>query len=75
MVGEKPYYLAYLLRLWATTCDDDVVWRASLESPATGQRTGFASLEELCDYLRRRTAGSSDGGKGVTNTEVDRDQP
>ncbi|MBN1219857.1 MAG: hypothetical protein JXM69_13090 [Anaerolineae bacterium] len=45
-------YLSYLLRLWQT--DNKPTWRASLES-LTGERQGFASLEELFDYLKTQT--------------------
>jgi hypothetical protein len=30
-------------------------WRASLESTRTGERRGFASLDELFDFLREQT--------------------
>jgi hypothetical protein len=29
-------------------------WRASLESPHTGERWGFADLEEMVAFLRRQ---------------------
>jgi hypothetical protein len=43
-------YRSYLLRLW---CADtlDRCWRASLEDPRTGERIGFASLEQLFAFL------------------------
>lgn len=44
-------YLSYLLRLWETTDGEDVIWRASLESPGSGQREGFASLQRLMEFL------------------------
>lgn len=52
-------YLSYLLRLWQES-DEAVVgreaplWRASLTSPATGERVGFASLEGLVTYLQEQ---------------------
>jgi hypothetical protein len=70
MAREQPDYLSYLLRLWSTRDDDVVMWRALLESPHGGQRKGFASLDELFEYLRRRTGVSSDQGKEVMGTEV-----
>jgi hypothetical protein len=45
-------YLSYLLRLWQTSNGEKQVWRASLESPGTGERQGFASLEALFDFLQ-----------------------
>jgi hypothetical protein len=29
-------------------------WRASLHDPHTGERVGFASVEEMFDFLQRR---------------------
>lgn len=78
---EQPDYLSYLLRLWQVRSDEDVhqsaekpVWRASLESALTGERKGFASLDDLFDFLRAQTGVPSglniDGGekkKGETD--------
>lgn len=46
-----PSYLSYLLRLWQAGHRDNPVWRASLESPMTGERRGFANLKELFAFL------------------------
>jgi hypothetical protein len=40
-----------LLRLWRADELGSAQWQASLEIPETGQRIGFASLEELFGYL------------------------
>jgi hypothetical protein len=62
-------YQSYLLRLWQESagepaavelvdCDEPralPLWRASLESPGTGERHGFASLEDLYAYLDKKT--------------------
>ena len=53
MYGEPRSYLSYLLRLWQTRQDGTLVWRASLQSPDTGERQGFASLEALLVFLRQ----------------------
>ncbi len=45
------HHLSYLLRLWRTEGLRDSEWRASLEIPETGQRIGFANLEQLFAYL------------------------
>ena len=57
MTTERPGYLAYLLRLWRVNDDGKPVWRASLESPHTGERHGFANLEALFDFLEEKTGG------------------
>jgi hypothetical protein len=68
---EQPDYLSYLLRLWRVNSDrespravEKLVWRASLESSLTGERRGFASLEDLFDFLQGQTGIVSDADKG-----------
>jgi hypothetical protein len=64
MSEEPPRYLAYMLRMWQATCDGGLAWRASLESPHTGERQGFADLRALFEFLERRlddAAPPSDG--------------
>lgn len=50
-------YLAYMLRLWRAETKDGPVWRASLESPHTGERARFAGLEALFAFLVEKTGG------------------
>ena len=67
-MSEQRRYLAYLLRLWQdsaghTSCGEHPpadraqcsrpLWRASLESPRSGERRGFASLDELFAFLEK----------------------
>ena len=52
MTTEQQHYLAYMLRLWQVSNNGEPIWRASLESPHTGERKGFASLDDLFDFLR-----------------------
>ena len=47
----SPHRLSYLLRLWRTDGAGSFCWQASLENPETGERIGFASLEQLFAYL------------------------
>ena len=49
-----PYH-SYLLRLWPATVQGQIVWRASLENPHTGERLGFADLERLFAFLQDQT--------------------
>lgn len=53
MPTEPPDYRAYLLRLWLASAEHNGsgAWRASLENSHTGERLGFASLEQLFAYL------------------------
>jgi hypothetical protein len=55
MTTQEPRYLAYMLRLWQVRNNDEMVWRASLEDPHTGERRGFGSLEMLVAFLREQT--------------------
>jgi hypothetical protein len=53
----RKTYIAYLVRMWRvkeTAAGEGIgAWRASLESPQTGKRIGFGSIEELFTYLRQ----------------------
>jgi hypothetical protein len=46
-------YISYLLRLWPVQSEGTTIWRASLESPHTGERRGFASLADLFAFLEQ----------------------
>ena len=71
MRKDRPTYLAYLLRLWRVNDaeqrgeKDDDGWRASLQDPHTGQRVGFAGLQELSVYLADAIRKTSAGGRSV----------
>jgi hypothetical protein len=65
---ETQNYFAYLLRLWRESGgdlprDESTRWRASLQDPHSGERVGFASLEELFSFLRRETANERFGSQ------------
>ena len=62
MAKKQTIYLAYLLRLWRVKEKGKTTWRASLQSPQTRERRGFASLDTLFDFLRQQTDVSSDSG-------------
>jgi hypothetical protein len=71
---EKRRYISFLLRFFETESKGALVWRASLESSGTGERWGFASLDELFAFLRQQTAGTSDSsaGKGEAGRQDER---
>ena len=50
-MSRQQRYLSYMLRLWETSNGETQIWRASLESPGSGQRRGFASLQGLMAFL------------------------
>jgi hypothetical protein len=55
-----PDYLAYLLRLWRMQGEGAAGWLASLTSPDSGERHGFAGLDDLFLFLQRKTGTGSD---------------
>jgi hypothetical protein len=77
MMKQPPGYLSYLLRLWQSGHKDKAVWRASLESPMTGERLGFTNLQDLCTFLEAQTDGEAnrgfemdDGDERVVDEEI-----
>ena len=59
MKDKSPNYLSYLLRLWGAGKGTESTWRASLESPMTGERHGFASLNDLFAFLQAQVDGQT----------------
>ena len=55
MKKQQRRYHSYLLRLWQTSNGKKQIWRASLESPGSGERQGFASLKDLYGFLCTQT--------------------
>ncbi len=54
MSDEPDGYQTYVLRLWRARCQGEWQWRASLESPSTGERQLFAGLRPLFFYLNEQ---------------------
>ncbi len=71
MDREEPDHIAYLLRMWRANGEEKVAWRASLESPRTGRRVGFAGLDELFTFLRF----ISTAQELEARTSMDQEQP
>ena len=57
---EQSRYQSYLLRLWQTSDGKKTIWRASLQSPNSEERQGFASLEELMSFIKAQAEQSED---------------
>lgn len=55
MTERQRPYLAYLLRLWQVREKGQIAWRASVENAHTGEKVGFAHLDQLVAFLRERT--------------------
>lgn len=54
MTDKHPIYYAYLLRVWRDGPDNP--WRATLEDPHTGDVIGFATIEQLYDFIQSQVA-------------------
>ena len=52
--GKTEKYLSFVLRMW---CDGKQGgrWLSSLQNPITGERIGFACMDELFEFLRDKT--------------------
>ena len=56
--GKHRDYVSFLLRMWQDSSDEELsrskeaAWRATLQSPRTGERVGFNSLDDLFDFLK-----------------------
>lgn len=48
---QSMYKCSFILRLWRVEHSEEASWLASLETPETGKRIGFASLEQMFAYL------------------------
>lgn len=71
---KQSTYLAYMLRLWQVDRQGQPEWRASLESPHTGERLGFADVAQLLAFLQEKTEArfiDSEPPDGVYETEPD----
>jgi hypothetical protein len=55
---RRREYVSYLLRMWQDSGDEDpsrpaeATWRATLQSPHTGDLVAFGRLEDLFAFLR-----------------------
>jgi len=56
---DNPLYYAYMLRLWRSESQGRRQWRASLESPHTGERQLFSELEQLFAFLSEQCEGQA----------------
>jgi len=52
--GKPEEYLSYVLRFWCEGKHRDR-WLSSLQNPITGERIGFACMDELFEFLRDKT--------------------
>ena len=70
MATDQAHYQAYMLRLWQDQDETGPVWCASLESPHTGERWGFANVEALFEFVRQEIGvvyEASEGGRKMAD--------
>jgi hypothetical protein len=72
MNEEPDAYQAYLLRLWRVRRQGRWQWRASLESPHTGERQAFGELAQLFAFLGERCEGRAPETRGGGEEETRR---
>ncbi|PWB56316.1 MAG: hypothetical protein C3F13_01905 [Anaerolineales bacterium] len=65
-------YLSYVLRLWCEGKPGSR-WLSSLQNPITGERIGFADMDELFEFLRKKTR-QGDTFQRDNDTEEVKDQ-
>jgi hypothetical protein len=53
-MSRQHLRVIYLLSLWRASTESGPTWRAWLEDPSRGEGRGFATMDELCSYLKRR---------------------
>ena len=70
--GEPSIYRSYLLRMWQEGQTGDA-WRASLQSAATGERQGFASLDSLFDFIRQEAAAARTGSTSADGQSCEKE--
>jgi hypothetical protein len=66
VMNQPQHYLSYLLRMWRSGEGKEATWRASLESPLTRERLGFASLKALFTFLETQ---AEDAGELKTDKD------
>lgn len=52
---DETQIFSFLLRVWRAGDGEQPDWRASVEDIRTGERRGFASLEELFAFIQNLT--------------------
>ncbi len=62
MSQDQPRYLSYLIRMWQVKTGQGWQWARLLESPGSGERRAFPSLEHLIAFLRAQTGRQGAGG-------------
>lgn len=71
MSPEPVRYRAYLLRLWDANSRGRPDWHASVEDTHTGERRGFADLEQLSAFLAEQIGRDSPDEDGAPRGTVD----
>jgi hypothetical protein len=55
---QSTLYHSYLVRLWQD--EQQMMWRAVVQSVQTGETHHFADLQSLCAFLLTQTSGNAE---------------
>jgi hypothetical protein len=67
--GKPEEYLSFVLRLWHQGIPGGR-WLSSLQNPITGERIGFASIDELFEFIRDKTRQGETLHRDIDSEEV-----
>jgi len=69
-MSEGATNYSFLLRLWQVPTNDEHDWRILLENVQTGEKRGFANLDEFLAYLSQVTAETNETSGEGSHTKV-----
>lgn len=72
---NNPEYLSYMLRIWRSKTDGPPEWRASLESPQTGDRFAFPDLKSMIQFLETQLDQPLEENGKLANGEAKKGKP
>jgi hypothetical protein len=67
---DKKKYQSFLLRLWMEDINEERVWRISIENPFSGERRGFATLKDLCSYLKKMMTENKNNSENKSDRQI-----
>ena len=62
----KSRYHSFLVRMWASETNGELVWRVSMENSETGEKHIFASFGDMLNFLEELTLAPPSVARGST---------
>lgn len=62
---QARVYRSFLLRLWRSNREEPSHWMASVEETGSGERHGFATLDDAMAFLEAQIEGQEQPGGGT----------